>query len=125
MEKNTRRNVLAGGVIGGLIGAFACTAALYGFGLIGGHHGAGPTANAGVVVVDNAGLATVRMRQLLDEQIDASAVAERAQEFSEALALEVKRYSDAGFVVVNKGAVLAQPEQLDVTRIVAQRMGLE
>lgn len=82
-------------------------------------------AAAQIVLVDGAKLANAQMKQTLDkpgmtpEQAQADGLA-----FVNELQDALKPYSDAGILVVNSSVVMNVPDGLNITKLVAQRLGL-
>lgn len=82
-------------------------------------------ASAQIVLVDGAKLANAQMKQTLDKP---GMTPEQAQadglSFVNELQGALKPYSDAGILVVNSSVVMNVPDGLNITKQVAQRLGL-
>ncbi|PMW40062.1 MULTISPECIES: hypothetical protein [unclassified Pseudomonas] len=82
-------------------------------------------ASAQIVLVDGSKLANAQMKQTLDkpgmtpEQAQADGLA-----FVNELQDALKPYSEAGVLVVNSSVVMNIPDGLNITKQVAQRLGL-
>ena len=82
-------------------------------------------ASAQIVLVDGSKLANAQMKQTLDKP---GMTPEQAQadglSFVNELQNALKPYSDAGILVVNSSVVMNVPDGLNITKHVAQRLGL-
>ena len=83
------------------------------------------TPSAQIVLVDGAKLADAQMKQTLDKP---GMTPEQAQAdgltFVKELQAALKPYSEAGILVVNSSVVMNVPDGLNITKQVAQRLGL-
>lgn len=77
-----------------------------------------------VVVLDLYGLQQAKLQQLQSEELPFETVAREAEEFARKLHAVLNDYRFAGMIVLNRNAVVATPETLDVTRVIAGRLGV-
>jgi hypothetical protein len=81
--------------------------------------------SAQIVLVDGSKLADAQMKQTLDKP---GMTPEQAQadglSFVNELQDALKPYSEAGVLVVNSSVVMNVPDGLNITKLVAQRLGL-
>ena len=76
--------------------------------------------NVPFVVIDSGKLVTASMNDLRGKGLDENAARDAAVRFAD----QLKRYVDAGFVVVHRTAVLGYAPQLEITQLVADELGL-
>jgi hypothetical protein len=84
----------------------------------------GADGGGAVVVLDAARLAE-RFYEKARDAGEVSSPVDVAQDFAAHLARVLSEYEGAGILVLNKNAALGVPPLLDVTAIVAERIGLE
>lgn len=84
-----------------------------------------PTGDVPFVVLDSGRLVEASIRAIREQELGAEDVVTSAANFSDALNRSTTRFVDAGFVVINRGAVLDFDPRLDITELVAHELGLD
>jgi len=77
-----------------------------------------------VVVLDSAKLAFERLEMVKKDGGDADQAARAAREFAIDLSAIMGQYEEAGILVLNKSVALAVPGAVDITPLVAKRLGI-
>ncbi len=78
-----------------------------------------------VVVLDSTKLAMLRLKAVRDGLTDERSVQDQAKGFTSELNKILAEYESVGILVLNKSVALATPKMVDVTPVVAQRMGID
>lgn len=91
------------------------------------HADSGPA--RGIVVVDaktalKAFMATIEQRMAAGEDFTETHLQIQGADFGAEFLRAVKRYEDAGFIVIDKGQVLGVPPTAEITREIAEALGI-
>jgi hypothetical protein len=78
-----------------------------------------------VVVLDLYGLQQAKLQQVQADGLPFETVAREGEAFARRLDAVLSDYRDAGMVVLNRNAVIAAPTTVDVTEVIATRLGVK
>lgn len=78
-----------------------------------------------VVVLDLYGLQQAKLQQVQADGLPFETAAREGEAFARRLDAVLSDYRDAGMVVLNRNAVIAAPTTVDVTEVIATRLGVK
>lgn len=111
-------------LIAGVAGALGATLAFPYFGVANGGQERSADLSPQVVVLDLYGLQQAKLEQVQGADAPFDAVAREAESFARRLEVVLSDYRNAGMVVVNRNAVITAPGMVDVTEVIASRLGV-